>query len=96
LANARVVGDRLATGAVPVPLRLAVCGLPVALSLTDNVALRNPVATGLKVTLMVQLPAAATLVPQLFVWVKSPGFVPAIEMLLIVSVALPVFERVTV
>jgi hypothetical protein len=33
-------------GAVPLPLRLAVCGLPAALSVTDSVALLGPVAVG--------------------------------------------------
>jgi len=37
LANVRLVGDKPATGAMPVPLRLAVCGLPAALSLTVRV-----------------------------------------------------------
>ena len=51
----------------PDPVRLAVCGLPVALSVTETVAVRVPVAVGLNVTLIVQLPAAATELPQLLV-----------------------------
>ena len=38
----------------PVPVRLAVCGLPPPLSLMFKVALRLPVAVGVKVTLTVQ------------------------------------------
>ena len=53
---------------VPVPVRLAVCGLFVALSVTVKLPLRVPVAVGAKVTLIVQLAPAATLAPQLFVW----------------------------
>ena len=91
-------GVRLTTGAVPVPDRLAVCGLPLALSLTVSAALRLAVAVGVNVTLMVQLVLAASvegLMGQLFVWPKSPGFVPPRAMLVIVNGALPVFESVT-
>src|SRR5207249_8653294 len=47
-------GDRLG-GAVPVPETPAVWGLLLALSVTVKVALRDPVAAGVKVTLMVQV-----------------------------------------
>ncbi len=71
LANVRLVGDRLTTGAgavAPVPVRLTLCGLPLALSLMLTAAVRVPVAVGVNVTLMVQLPPlAATLEPQVFV-----------------------------
>jgi len=60
LPNDSEVGDKLTTGATPVPVRLAVCGLPAALSVTVSVAVRLPVAVGLNVTLMVQVPAAAS------------------------------------
>ena len=66
---------------VPVPVRLAVWGLLVALSVTVSVPVRVPVAVGVKVTLMVQLPPAATLVPQLLVCAKSPLLVPVTAML---------------
>jgi hypothetical protein len=45
---------------------------------------------------MVQLPPPAAIVEQLFVCEKSPEFVPAIEMLLIVSDPLPGFVTVIV
>ena len=69
LPKARLAGERLTTGAVlvPVPERLTVWGLPAALSEMLRVPLRVPVAVGVKVTLIVQLAPAATLVPQLFV-----------------------------
>jgi hypothetical protein len=41
--------------AVPVPERVTVCGLPVALSLIIREPLRAPLAVGAKVTLAVQL-----------------------------------------
>ena len=53
------------------PVRLTVCGLFVALSVTLSVAVRLPGAAGLNVTLIVQLPFAATELPQLFVCTKS-------------------------
>ena len=70
------------------PVRLAVWGLLVALSVTVKVPLRVPVAVGEKVTLMMQLAPAATLAPQLLVCAKSPLLVPAKAMLVIPSAVL--------
>src|SRR5450432_1259936 len=69
--NVRLVGLRAAEGptAVPVPVRLAVCGLPAALSVTVTVPVRVPAAVGVKVTLMEQLAPAATELPQVLVCV---------------------------
>jgi hypothetical protein len=78
-----------------VPERLAVCGLPLALSLAVNVAVRLPVAVGVNVTLMVQLEVAASELPQLLVWVKSVLLVPVTAMLEILNAAPPEFESVT-
>ena len=89
------MGERLAEDETPVPLRLAVWGLPAALSLTVRVAVRVPVAVGVNVTLIVQLPPAATLEPQLLVCAKSPLLVPVMAMLVIDSAALPEFDRFT-
>jgi len=80
----------------PVPTRLTVWGLPVALSVMVNEAVRVPLAVGLKVTLMAQLPLAATELPQLLVWAKSPAFVPVMAMLVRLKEAPPVLVRVTV
>jgi hypothetical protein len=51
-----------------------------------------PPAVGLKVTLMLQLAVAATLLPQVSVWEKSPLAV----MLVRLRAVLPVLLRVTV
>ena len=51
----------------PVPDRVTVCGLPVALSVTVIVPGWLPVAVGVKVTLMEQLAPAATEAPQVLV-----------------------------
>jgi hypothetical protein len=61
---------------IPKPLSVTTCGLPPPLSTTFSVAFRDPFACGVKVTLMVQVAPGATLVPQVLVWAKSPGFDP--------------------
>jgi hypothetical protein len=60
-------GERLATGAVPVPVRLTVCVAGLALSVMVKEPLLDPLAVGVKVTLRVQLALAARLEPQLLV-----------------------------
>jgi hypothetical protein len=65
--NETLAGERLTTGAAPVPVRLTLWGLPEALSEMLRVPLRVPVALGVKVTLIVQLTPAATEPPQLLV-----------------------------
>jgi hypothetical protein len=68
-AKVRLVGLSAADGptAVPVPVRLAVCGLPAALSVTVIVPVRVPAAVGVNVTLIVQFALAAREVPQVLV-----------------------------
>lgn len=58
----KLVGESFAV--VPFPLSETCCGLPAALSVTLRAALREPIAPGLKVTLMVQLALAANEAPQ--------------------------------
>ena len=67
LPNARLVLDKLTTAAAPLPDRATVWGLPVASSVTVIVPGWLPVAVGVKVTLMEQLPPAATEAPQVLV-----------------------------
>jgi hypothetical protein len=54
-----------------------------------NVAEREPVAVGVKVTPIKQLPPDTTLDPQLLVCRKSLGFVPPTEIAVMPSAALP-------
>lgn len=68
--------------AMPVPARLTVCGLLVALSVTVMDPVYAPAAVGVDVTLMVQLPRAATVPPQVFVSVK-----PALAAILLMAKA---------
>jgi len=50
----------------PLPVRLAIWGLPLSLSVTVKDALRVPLAAGENVTLITQLDPTATELPQLF------------------------------
>ena len=74
------------------PVRLTVCGLPVALSVMVIVPGWLPVAVGVKVTVMAQLAAGATDVPQVLVW----AYGELAAMLVRFSNAVPVLVRVTV
>ena len=69
MPKARLVGERLTTAVVlvPVPERLTVWGLPAALSAMLSAAVRAPLADGVKVTLIVQLAPATTELPQVLV-----------------------------
>ena len=51
-ANVKLLGDRLTTGAVPVPVRETVCGLPLALSVIVMAPVRVPVAVGVRFRLL--------------------------------------------
>jgi hypothetical protein len=86
------VVERLATGPAPVPVRLTVWVAGLALSAMAKEPLREPLTVGVKVTLRVQLALAATVVPQVLVWEKSPLAVT----LVILRVTLPVLLRVTI
>jgi hypothetical protein len=91
----RLDGERLTTGAVPVPVRATVWVLfatPLLLSVTVRVPVRLPIADGVKVTVIVQLALAATELPQVLVSAKFPP----IPTLLTLSATVPVFDRVTV
>ena len=94
LPNARLDGDTLRPAVAPVPDRERVCG-EVALLAIEMEAVRVPPAVGLNVTLMEQLAPAATELPQLFDWAKSPALEPDIEIPLMLNVMLPGLLRVT-
>lgn len=93
--KATEVGDSEATGANPVPVRLTVCGLLVALSVKETAAVREPVAVGVKVTPTVQLAPTTTPVLQLLVCAKSLLLVPVMVILVKFNVALPLLVTVT-
>ena len=84
-------------GIVPVPVRVLVCGEPVALSAKESVALKLPVAEGVKVMAMEQDAEATSASPQVFVpMAKSLALEPASVMPEIERVALPLLVRVNV
>src|SRR2546427_365032 len=86
-------------GTVAVPPRVTVCGPSAAWSVNVRLELRAPRATGVKVTLIVhELPAARLLLlpRKVLVCAKSAALVPVIEMLLMLNVAEPLLESVTV
>lgn len=72
--------DRLTTEEVPVPERLMICGLLLALLVNVIEAERAPVPEGVKATLILQLDPAATEPPHVSLSLKSPEFVPATGM----------------
>ena len=57
----------------PVPEKVTAGGAGEALLVSNKLAVLAPLATGLKVTLMVQLAPPGSEVPQLLVWLKSDG-----------------------
>ena len=98
-AKVKLVGEKVSCGVVvfaPVPVRPIDCGEFEALSAMLIEAVRLPVAVGRKVTLIVQLAAAATELPQVLVCVNSARLVPVTVRPVIVRAALPVLVRVTV
>ncbi len=81
----------IAKSLVPMPVSPTACGLPAALSVIVTSPVRLPVVVGVKVTLIVQLAAGATVPPQVFVRSKSP----LATMLVMVNRALPALVKVT-
>ena len=81
----------------PAPLSGMFCGLLAALSLTLMLALRAPVALGVKVTLSVHCapaPSVFGLIGQVLVSAKSAALVPVNENPLIVNALVPELVRV--
>ena len=92
MPKVRLVGAKLMLDAAPVPVRLTVCGLPVALSVTVIAPGRLPVTVGVNVTLMEQLAPAAREAPQVLVW----AYGALATMLVMVRAAVPELVSVTV
>jgi hypothetical protein len=85
-------------GAVPVPAKGTVWGLPVILWVKFSKALRFPVAEGENVTLTAQVAFGATVAPEheSALLAKSLAFVPLIATLNRVRLAVPVFVTVSI
>ena len=67
MPKARLVAERLTRAAVPVPERLAVCGLPLALSVMLTHPARLPLAEGVNLTPIVQWAPPASDLPHVLV-----------------------------
>ncbi len=94
--NVRDAGRIEATGAMPVPLSKTLWVDTRALSVTTRVPVLAPLAIGLKATWIIQFAPDASVVPQVVVWLKSPGLIPAKAMLEIDIGASPELVSVTV
>jgi hypothetical protein len=95
LGKVMLVAERVACGtdaAVPVPLRVTLCGEPVALSATVIVAGKLAALCGLKAMVNVQFAAAARELPQVLSMEKS--LVSLSTMLVNVRLALPLLVSV--
>ena len=96
VAKVRAVGLIVTVScAVPAPLRATDCALVLALDETLRVATREPVVAGSKATSTVHIAEAAIVVPQAFRSRNDEELVPVREMLLRVTVEVPVLVRVT-
>jgi hypothetical protein len=88
--------DKLTTGAVPVPLKLTICGLLLALSVNVRLPERLPLAVGVNVTLITQLLLAATGAPVMqVVPLPTTAKSPVAAMLVKVKDAVPLLLTVT-
>ena len=94
LLKVRLVGERLTPGAVPVPLRLTLCGLLPVLSVMLSKAVRLPVVEGVNNTAIVQCLPAARELAHVLVSAKSLALAPASAMLEMLKAEVPVLLRV--
>ena len=86
------MGEKEATGAIPVPLRATTCGLPLALSNIVSAPVETPRPIGLNTTLMVQLDPEERVEAQLFVCKNG-----SLEVILLIDTFEPlVFSNVAV
>lgn len=81
---------------LPVPDRLTVRGLPVALSVMVTVAVNDAALSGTNAIGITQFEPAASVEPQVVVSEKSVGLVPPRTMPEMLKVAVPTFVIVTV
>ena len=88
--------DTAKSGLMPVPVSATVCGEPEALSVTLTEAEKLAADAGEKVSDSVQLAPAVSVVLQPLVRVNVEASAPVSEMLVMLSEAVPGFERVTV
>src|SRR5690349_8225878 len=90
------VADKLASGLLPLPVKLTSCEPLTASSLNSSVPVLAPALSGVNVTETVQLSPGSSVAPQVVVSVKSEPFSPPNAIPVISSNAVPLFVRVTV
>jgi hypothetical protein len=95
LFRAVVTGLTLTSMGGAVPLKIVLCADGDALSVMVMAAVKEPVITGVKLAVILQLPPAARLVGQLLDSVKLAASIPDRAIAEIFSAALPVLESVT-
>jgi hypothetical protein len=91
-----LAGDGVITDGIAVPERLEVCGLLASESATLSVAVRGPIAVGVKVTKIWQLALLASVVTHEVVSAKSPALAPLKEIVTPVIVTPVLFVSVKV
>jgi len=96
VAKLMLVAESDAAGASPVPLNATVCGEPVALSLMERAADSEPLETGVKMTLTLQLLPTVRVDPQVVVSLNDEAAVPAKAITMPLSVLPPLFVNITV
>jgi len=97
LPNDTLMADSNTTGGLkPIPLSMMLCGELSALSVSVTADASVPAAVGANARVMVHVPPAATLVPQVFEDTNEEAFVPVNCMLAMVSGPRPVLVNVTV
>jgi hypothetical protein len=89
--------DKLTTAPIPFPLKLTVCGLPLALSVKFSEALRIPMADGVNVTLTEHVPLGVTVAPEQVsaLVAKFVKFAPLMATVEMVRLAVPLLVTVT-
>ncbi len=95
LGKLKLLGERLAAAAAPVPERLTIWGLPLALSATASEAVAAPAVAGVNMIEIVHWVPAATEELHVLVWVKSVALAPVKAILVMLRAALPTLFTVT-
>ena len=96
VGKARLVGEMLMAGVLPVPLSAAVCGELAALSTKLIAAVSAPAAAGVKVTVTAQEALTASVDPQVLVCENEEAFAPVMLMPETDIEAVPEFVSVTI
>lgn len=95
LGKVKLLAESVGGGMYPVPVSAMLCGELTALSVIVTEAVSAPSAAGVKWPWMVQLPPAATLVPQVLAITNEDASAPVTAMLEMASGKALVLVKVT-